>query len=156
MSAILFVSCDSGKGEAPVITVDSIYVNGKYIKGGLDEPIPKKALIEVYTTLNALGSSTLLSFNVETICNELDGNGVCIAPMIEYEEAAVSNAGFNDMSALRFKDGVINTKVVVRAQSSSSGDNSLMFKLYLNTDDAGTKKELTFLINKKLEDQDSD
>lgn len=145
-------SCDDGRGEAPMITVDSIYVNGEPVNTDLYRPIPEKSSIEVFTTLDAQEGTTLLSFNVETICSEEGKGEECIIPEIEYVKEHVSDAGFNDTSVLRFKDGIVKSKAVVRAQLSSSTDDYLLFKLYLNTDDAGTKEELTFFISEEDDD----
>ena len=140
--ALGMVSCSDGMGGIPLITVDSIQINGESIGRNILYPIP----VRVFTTLEAY-DGTLSSFNTEVNYGENEVSGYQKA--IEFEKDVVSDDLTNlKEGVLRFKDGVVKTNVAVETIAPSTKD-TLKLRFYLNTDDKGTKEELVFKIVSK-------
>jgi lipoprotein len=146
--ALGMVSCSDGMGGIPLITVDSIQINGESIGRNILYPIPMNATVRVFTTLEAY-DGTLRSFNTEVNYGENEVSGYQKA--IEFEKDVVSddkNMTNPEEGVLRFKDGVVKTNVAVETIAPSTKD-TLKLRFYLNTDDKGTKEELVFKIVSK-------
>ena len=144
--ALGMVSCSDGMGGIPLITVDSIQINGESIGRNILYPIPMNATVRVFTTLEAY-DGTLSSFNTEVNYGENEVRGYQKA--IEFEKDVVSDDLTNlKEGVLRFKDGVVKTNVAVETIAPSTKD-TLKLRFYLNTDDKGTKEELVFKIVSK-------
>lgn len=143
-----FISCDNNKGGEPVITIDSIYVDGVSRGCDLSEPISSNSTIRVFTTL-ATESGTLVSFNTQADCGDGSDSGICpVTSITEYEKETVSDDISNlSQGTIRFKDGVVKTNVAVETSLPDVLEQDLHFKLYLTTTgNNNLKKELNFKI----------
>lgn len=141
-------SCEGGMEGEPVITIDSIQVNHETFPGYEIYSIPVNAEVRVFATLEA-SDGTLKSFNTEVNCGEDDAQAY--QKDIKYEEEVVSNNGMADPSegTLRFKDGVIKTRVEVETVAPQAENHVLTFKFYLNADERAAKEELRFRVTEE-------
>lgn len=133
----LFLGACSDSGESPVITIEKLYVNGD--QEGLNphgenyanrmEELPA---LKVGDKLDALLSLDGNGAELKTFKLQNDGE---VKTELRYEKAEVSTEGNltdEENGQLRFKDGVIQTKVLVRAtveHVDKNGDVQLSFYL---------------------------
>lgn len=146
LAACIASSCEDGMRGEPVITIDSIQVNHEIFTGYEINSIPVNAEVRVFATLEAT-NGTLKSFNTEVNCDDDEIH----QKNIKYEEGVVSNNGMTNLSegTLRFKDGVIKTRVEVETTAPHADSNMLTFKFYLNADEKAVKEELIFRITEE-------
>lgn len=142
----LLCSCSDNNGERPIITVDSVYVNGKK-EMNIAQAFPKDSKIDVFATLKAVKDNTLSAFNVKLDCGDN-----CPKVIVDYDESVggiISTPEYN----IRFNDGVVKTKVQITTYLFPDEEHKFKLNLYLNNTDnneeEATKVELTFTVSDK-------
>lgn len=147
----LLCSCSNNNGERPIITVDSIYVDGKK-ETNISQAFPKYSKIDVFATLKAVKDNTLSAFNVKLDCGDN-----CPKVTVDYDENVGGIIDDNSESkpeySIRFNDGVVKTKVQITTYLSPDDEHKFKLNLYLNNkdnnDEEATKVELTFVVSDK-------
>lgn len=133
----LFLGACSDSGESPVITIEKLYVNvdqngvnpqGENYANRMEELPALKVGDKLDALLSLDGNGAeLKTFKLQ--------NGSEVKTELRYEKAEVSTEGNltdEENGQLRFKDGVVQTKVLVRAtveHVDKNGDVQLSFYL---------------------------
>lgn len=148
----LFISCSKSNGERPIITVDSIYIDGKKEKD-IAQTFPENARVEVYATLKAVKGNTLSAFNVKLECGDH-----CPMVDVEYDKRVggiIDNPDYKPEYSILFNDGVMKTEVVIKTHLMSNEKGEFKFNLYLNNagnnEEEATKEELIFNVGEVKE-----
>ena len=145
----LFLGACSDSGESPVITIERLYVN--------TDPDSEDSKGEDYTNQK----DNLPALKVGDKVNAfllLDGNGAVKAEL-RYEKAEVSTEGNltdEEKGQLHFKDGVTQTRVMVKAtieHVDKNGDVKLAFYLSSKAECEGAQEEIG-LKTKEVEEKD--
>ena len=157
----LFLGACSDSGESPVITIERLYVN--------TDPDSEDSKGEDYTNQK----DNLPALKVGDKVNAfllLDGNGAelqtlklqndeAVKAELRYEKAEVSTEGNltdEEKGQLRFKDGVTQTRVMVKAtieHVDKNGDVKLAFYLSSKAECEGAQEEIG-LKTKEVEEKD--
>lgn len=150
-SFIGFLSCTNDQGEAPQITVDSVYVDNIRLLD-FTQPLPLGSKIDVYATLLASMGTSLYTFNVQAAPQKTAALATLTTTVNNIETAIIVkndpdiSINYGD-TTLVFKDRVRETNVIVQTiLPEISGQEELDFKLLLNlnTKDAGVLEKLDF------------
>lgn len=146
----LLCSCSNNNGERPIITVDSVYVDGKK-EMNIAQAFPKDSRIDVFATLKAVKGNTLSAFNVKLDCGDN-----CPLVTVNYDESVGGIIDDNPSKpeySIRFNDGVVKTKVQITTYLFPDDEHKFKLNLYLNNTDnneeEATKVELTFAVSDK-------
>ena len=147
----LFLGACSDSGESPVITIERLYVN--------TDPDSEDSKGEDYTNQK----DNLPALKVGDKVNAfllLDGNGAELKTFkLQNEKAEVSTEGNltdEEKGQLRFKDGVTQTRVMVKAtieHVDKNGDVKLAFYLSSKAECEGAQEEIG-LKTKEVEEKD--
>ncbi|MGN0035955.1 MAG: DUF5035 family protein [Bacteroidaceae bacterium] len=142
--SLVMSACGEALEGDPSITVDSVWVNSRQWDMASRDTLPFEADVRVFASL-ATSSGTLTSFAAEVACQD-DDTGEQHPGGVSYESDDVSTSGMTnaDEGVLRFKDGVVQTHVVVGTVASHPDSRLLRFSLFLNAGDRGIKQELEF------------
>ena len=139
----LFLGACSDSGESPVITIERLYVN--------TGPDSEDSKGEDYTNQKDGNGAELKTFKLQ--------NDEAVKAELRYEKAEVSTEGNltdEEKGQLRFKDGVTQTRVMVKAtieHVDKNGDVKLAFYLSSKAECEGAQEEIG-LKTKEVEEED--
>lgn len=145
----LLFSCSNNNGTNPVISVDSIYVDGKKIID-ISQAFPEGKDVEVFTTLSAVKGGTLSAFSVTMECGD-----DCPVTDVKYSVTDVTKSGLDiglSDYTIRFVDGIVKTKVSVKSYLLPDDNDQFKLNFYLSTDDTeaeAAKQEITFHVSRE-------
>lgn len=157
--ACMLLSCTDNQGAAPVIVIDSIYVDNTKWEIIESNPIDKNSKIDAFITLIAEQGTELFTFNVVSGYTEGDANVLYRTPYLatgiseKIEEDVQINLSSGD-TTLVFKDNINGTKVTVTGKLSfpdNTDIKNIQILLNLNTNDAGAIERLNFDFREKEE-----
>lgn len=148
----LFFSCSDGNGERPIISIDSIYVDGKK-EMNISQAFPNNSRIDVFATLKAVKDNTLSAFNVK-----LDCGNQCPKVIVDYDKKVggiIDNPDYKPEYNILFNDGVVKTEIIVTTYLMPDEENKFKLNLYLNNtgnnEEEATKMELIFNVGDEQE-----
>ena len=146
---VALCSCEQELDGEPIIAIDSVHVNRIKVMSQEEYLIPYNAEVKVFTSLYT-DNGTLKSFSARVECDEEDDESGHLRDLI-FVEDDVSDNGMTDLSeaSLRFKDGVVRTKVQILTRVTHHDGDEMKLKLYLNAGHNGTKEEVEFQIMDK-------
>lgn len=144
----LLFSCSNNNGERPVITIDSIYIDGKK-ENNISQAFPKDSKIDVFATLKAVKDNALSSFNVKLNCGDN-----CPRVDVDYDRnigGIIDNPEYKPEYSILFNDGVIKAEVKISTYLVADDEGEFQLNLYLNNtgnnEEEATKAELVFNVS---------